>query len=125
MNSKAAKRGQMLLFFTDGLYEVEDASGTHFTEDQLHTTVTRSGAFQPRNFLTASSATFTSFRKANRLTTIFALWEWKCSTPVELLAEAGVRGGSTAEPVLARAAASSSLGAVTTQNVLLVTGEND
>ena len=124
MNSKAAKRGQMPVFFTDGLYEVEDASGTHFTEDRLHTTVTRSGAFQPRNFLTASSATFTSFRKANRLTTMFALWEWKC-TPVELLAEAGVGGGSTAEPVLARAAASSSLGAVTTQNVLLVTGEND
>jgi hypothetical protein len=57
--------------------------------------------------------------------TMFALWEWKCSTPVELLAEAGVRGGSTTELVLARAAASSSLGAVTTQNVLLVTGEND
>ena len=44
---------------------------------------------------------------------------------VELLALAGVRGGRTAELVLAKAAATSSWGAVTTQNVLLVTGEND
>jgi hypothetical protein len=56
---------------------------------------------------------------------MFALWEWKCSIPVELLAVAGVRGGGTAELVLARAAATSSWEAVTTQNVLLVTGEND
>ena len=56
---------------------------------------------------------------------MFALWEWKCSTPVELLAEAGVRGGRVAELVLATAAATSKLGAVATQNVLLVTGEND
>jgi len=55
---------------------------------------------------------------------MFALWEWKCSIPVELLAVAGVRGGRTAELVLARAVATSSWGAVTTQNVLLVTGEN-
>ena len=40
------------------------------------------------------------------------------------LAVAGVRGGRTAELVLARAVATSSWGAVTTQNVLLVTGEN-
>jgi hypothetical protein len=45
--------------------------------------------------------------------------------PVELLVVAGVRGDRTAELVLARAAATSSRGAVTTQNVLLVTGEND
>jgi len=55
---------------------------------------------------------------------MFALWEWKCSIPVELLAVAAVRGGRTAELVLARAVATSSWGAVTTQNVLLVTGEN-
>jgi hypothetical protein len=56
---------------------------------------------------------------------MFALWEWKCSIPVELLAVAGVRGGRTAELVLARAGSYIELGAVTTQNVLLVTGEND
>ena len=50
MNSKAAKRGQMPVFFTDGLFEVEDASGTHFTEDQLHTTVTRSGGLPAQEF---------------------------------------------------------------------------
>src|SRR3954471_9242612 len=71
-------------------------------------------AFWPRNFLTVSSATFASFPNANHLMTMFALWEWKCSIPVELLALAGVRGGRTAELVLARAAAISSWGAVTT-----------
>jgi hypothetical protein len=82
-------------------------------------------ALRPRNFLTVSSATFGSFPKANGLTTMFALWEWKCSTPVELLPVAGVRGGRVAELVLATAAAASKLGALITQNVLLVTGEND
>ena len=113
----------MTLFFTDGLFEVEGASGTLFTEEQLHTTVTRYAGLRPRNFSTVSSATFASFLKANRLTTMFALWEWKCSIPVELLA--GVRGGRMAELVLARAAATLGWGAVTTQNVLLVTREND
>src|SRR5207248_10710986 len=81
-------------------------------------------AFRPRNFLTASSATFASFPNANRLTTMFALWEWKCSTPVELLlslasAAAERLSGCWRERQLHR------VGAVTTQNVLLVTGEND
>jgi len=55
---------------------------------------------------------------------MFALWAWKCSIPVELLAVAGVRGGRTAELVL-ESGGYIELGAVTTQNVLLVTGEND
>ena len=54
---------------------------------------------------------------------MFALWEWKCSTPVELVA--GVRGGRVAELVLTAAGSYIKVGAVTTQNVLLVTGEND
>ena len=39
-------------------------------------------AFQRRNFSTASSATSASFPNANYSTTMFVLWEWKCSTPV-------------------------------------------
>ena len=35
------KKGDRVMLFTDGLFEVEDASGTAFTEDQLHNTVTR------------------------------------------------------------------------------------
>jgi hypothetical protein len=45
--------------------------------------------FQPRNFSTASSATFDSFPSTNPSTTMFAWWAWKCSTPVELLGLAG------------------------------------
>jgi sigma-B regulation protein RsbU (phosphoserine phosphatase) len=38
------KKGDRVMLFTDGLFEVEDASGTLFTEEQLHTTVTRYAA---------------------------------------------------------------------------------
>jgi hypothetical protein len=48
-------------------------------------------AFRPRNFSTASSATFDSFPNANPSTTMFASWAWKCSTPVELVGVAGRR----------------------------------
>jgi hypothetical protein len=92
------------------LLEVEDASGTLFTKEQLHTTVTRYAGLPAQEFLTVSSATFASFPNGNRSTTMFALWEWKCSILVELLAVAGVRGGRMAELVLARAAATSSWG---------------
>ena len=57
---------------------------------------------------------------------MFALWEWKCSIPGELLALAGVRGGRTADTGTGESGDYIELGgAVTTQNVLLVTGEND
>jgi hypothetical protein len=39
---------------------------------------------------------------------MFALWEWKCSTPVEFLAAGAVNGGRMAELVLETAAATSS-----------------
>ena len=48
-------------------------------------------AFQRRHFSTASSATSANFPNANHSTTMFVLWEWKCSTPVEFLAVAAVR----------------------------------
>jgi serine phosphatase RsbU (regulator of sigma subunit) len=38
------KKGDRVMLFTDGLFEVEDASGTVFTEEQLPTTVARYAA---------------------------------------------------------------------------------
>ena len=44
------KKGDRVMLFTDGLFEVEDASGTLFTEEQLHTTVTRYAGLPAQEF---------------------------------------------------------------------------
>ena len=38
------------MLFTDGLYEVEDATGAFFTEEQLRATVSRHAALLPEEF---------------------------------------------------------------------------
>jgi hypothetical protein len=56
---------------------------------------------------------------------MFALWEWKCNTPVELFGvAAAVTGGRTAKlPLRQRQLHRGE--AATSQNVLLVEPEND
>jgi serine phosphatase RsbU (regulator of sigma subunit) len=49
-SSSPMKKGDRIMLFTDGLFEVEDASGTVFTEEQLHTTVTRYAALPAQEF---------------------------------------------------------------------------
>jgi len=49
-SSSPMKKGDRVMLFTDGLFEVEDASGTVFTEEQLHTTVTRYAALPSQEF---------------------------------------------------------------------------
>ena len=49
-SSSPMKKGDRVMLFTDGLFEVEDASGTLFTEEQLHTTVTRYAALPAQEF---------------------------------------------------------------------------
>ena len=49
-SSSPMKKGDRVMLFTDGLFEVEDASGTLFTEDQLHTTVTRYAGLPAEEF---------------------------------------------------------------------------
>jgi serine phosphatase RsbU (regulator of sigma subunit) len=44
------KKGDRVMLFTDGLFEVEDASGALFTEEQLHATVTRYAALPAQEF---------------------------------------------------------------------------
>ena len=44
------KKGDRVMLFTDGLFEVEDASGTVFTEEQLRTTVVRYAALPAQEF---------------------------------------------------------------------------
>src|SRR6266699_2285203 len=49
-SSSPMKKGDRVMLFTDGLFEVEDASGTFFTEDQLHTTVARYATLPAQEF---------------------------------------------------------------------------
>jgi len=49
-SSSPMKKGDRVMLFTDGLFEVEDASGRLFTEEQLHTTVTRYAALPAQEF---------------------------------------------------------------------------
>ena len=49
-SSTPMKKGDRVMLFTDGLFEVEDAAGTFFTEEQLHSTVMRYAALPPQEF---------------------------------------------------------------------------
>ncbi len=49
--SKPVSGGDMILLFTDGLFEVEDASGALFSEAQLQETAARHAALAPDDFL--------------------------------------------------------------------------
>jgi serine phosphatase RsbU (regulator of sigma subunit) len=49
-SSSPMKKGDRVMLFTDGLFEVEDASGALFTEEQLHITVTRYAALPAQEF---------------------------------------------------------------------------
>src|SRR5438477_6818874 len=49
-SSSPMKKGDRVMVFPDGLFEVEDASGTVFTEEQLHTTVARYAALPAQEF---------------------------------------------------------------------------
>jgi serine phosphatase RsbU (regulator of sigma subunit) len=44
------KKGDRIMLFTDGLFEVQDATGTLFTEEQLHSTVSRYAALPAQEF---------------------------------------------------------------------------
>ena len=48
--TRAMAKGDLIMLFTDGLFEVEDATGAFFNEDQLRTTVSRHAALAPEEF---------------------------------------------------------------------------
>ncbi|MBA3607280.1 MAG: SpoIIE family protein phosphatase [Chthoniobacterales bacterium] len=43
-------KGDLVMLFTDGLFEVEDATGEFFNEEKLRTTVSRHAALAPEEF---------------------------------------------------------------------------
>ncbi|CAN5442406.1 hypothetical protein BH18VER2_BH18VER2_03820 [soil metagenome] len=47
---RSMARGDLVMLFTDGLFEVEDATGAFFDEEQLRVTVTRHAALAPQEF---------------------------------------------------------------------------
>jgi len=48
--TRPMERGDMVMLFTDGLFEVEDATGSFFTEEQLRQTVSRHATLAPEDF---------------------------------------------------------------------------
>jgi len=48
--TRSMVRGDRVMLFTDGLYEVEDATGALFSEEQLRATVSRHAALVPEEF---------------------------------------------------------------------------
>jgi serine phosphatase RsbU (regulator of sigma subunit)/predicted GIY-YIG superfamily endonuclease len=49
-STRAMAKGDLVMLFTDGLYEVEDATGAFFNAEQLRATVTRHAALAPKEF---------------------------------------------------------------------------
>jgi sigma-B regulation protein RsbU (phosphoserine phosphatase) len=49
-SSTAMNKGDRVMLFTDGLFEVEGAAGALFTEEELHRTVTRYAALPAQEF---------------------------------------------------------------------------
>jgi serine phosphatase RsbU (regulator of sigma subunit) len=49
-STRAMTKGDLVMLFTDGLFEVEDATGAFFTEEELRTTVSRHAALAPEEF---------------------------------------------------------------------------
>jgi PAS domain S-box-containing protein len=48
--TRSMVKGDLVMLFTDGLYEVEDATGALFDEEQLRATVSRHAALVPEEF---------------------------------------------------------------------------
>ena len=48
--ARSMVRGDRVMLFTDGLYEVEDATGALFNEEQLRATASRHAALEPEEF---------------------------------------------------------------------------
>ena len=49
-STRSIAKGDMVMLFTDGLFEVEDATGAYFDEEKLRTTVSRHAALAPEEF---------------------------------------------------------------------------
>jgi serine phosphatase RsbU (regulator of sigma subunit) len=48
--TRPMEKGDLVMLFTDGLFEVEDATGAFFNEEQLRRTVSRHAALAPEEF---------------------------------------------------------------------------
>jgi serine phosphatase RsbU (regulator of sigma subunit) len=51
-STRPMAKGDVIMLFTDGLFEVEDASGNQFTQEELQVTVSRHAALEPKEFFT-------------------------------------------------------------------------
>jgi len=56
-------KGDLVMLFTDGLFEVEDATGNLFSQELLHETVSRHAAFPPQEFFARVLADIRKFAR--------------------------------------------------------------
>jgi len=50
--ARSMAKGDLIMLFTDGLFEVEDGDGNQFSQQQLHATINRHAALPPEKFFT-------------------------------------------------------------------------
>jgi len=50
---RSLTEGDLIMLFTDGLFEVEDSSGALFTEERLHLSAGRYATLPPKEFFSA------------------------------------------------------------------------
>jgi len=56
-------KGDLIMLFTDGLFEVEDATGNFFSQELLQETATRHAAYPPQEFFTRVLADIRKFAR--------------------------------------------------------------
>lgn len=61
--TRSMAKGDLIMLFTDGLFEVEDWDGNAFSQQQLHATVNRHAALPPEEFFTRVLEEIRTFSK--------------------------------------------------------------
>ena len=51
-STRSMEKGDLVMLFTDGLFEVEDAAGNLFSQEELQAAASRHAALAPQEFFT-------------------------------------------------------------------------
>jgi serine phosphatase RsbU (regulator of sigma subunit) len=62
-SSRSMAAGDLIMLFTDGLFEVEDATGNLFSQELLQETVNRHSTLAPQEFFASVLADVRSFAR--------------------------------------------------------------
>jgi serine phosphatase RsbU (regulator of sigma subunit) len=65
-STRSMSKGDLVMLFTDGLFEVEDEAGNAFTEEQFQTTVNQNAVLPPEEFFSRVLNDIRNFSKRER-----------------------------------------------------------